>query len=405
MGGTGKDPKLFKSSGGAWTDRVGDRRFENNRKLRCGESHLNQSYADDADFALSPISTAMQCMHFGEYNSSPEDDPLNLYPHSKGHINTPISDDEYYPRKSQESRQKRYTRRRSALKKPTPTDPGWTAKHYKRHFVDHNYHDHSHDKEDSSTSATDSVGTTPTKTGVVAAFPIALYNMLDTVDKLGLSHIVSWQPHGRAFSVHAPKAFVEQVMPLFFRQSKISSFQRQLNLYGFRRLTGKTCDQGAYYNEFFLRGRSDLTTNLQRIRVKGTGVRTSNNPWDEPNFYEMERVGSSDHLEPTPTSMSMSILLPRLQGSEMKRPKEIDMPPSSMSVPYYHGEYEPPETLFDSPRYEQAATAMDLGDVDIATTELALFLNDVDLASEDPFKGEPRLLIGAHVDQDDATSV
>ena len=41
----------------------------------------------------------------------------------------------------------------------------------------------------------------------------------------------------RCFLVHEPKQFAERVLPNYFRQSKFSSFRRQLNLYGFKRLT------------------------------------------------------------------------------------------------------------------------------------------------------------------------
>ena len=70
----------------------------------------------------------------------------------------------------------------------------------------------------------------------------------------------------------------------YFRQSKLTSFQRQVNLYGFRRLTaGK--DRGAYYHELFLRGRPDLYKRLVRIRVKGTGIKSASSPATEPDFY------------------------------------------------------------------------------------------------------------------------
>jgi hypothetical protein len=78
--------------------------------------------------------------------------------------------------------------------------------------------------------------------------------MLFAVQAEGLEGIVSWCQHGRAFVIHDAKAFVEEIMPRFFKQSKLTSFQRQLNLYGFARVSSGR-DRGGYYNPLFLRGR------------------------------------------------------------------------------------------------------------------------------------------------------
>ena len=64
----------------------------------------------------------------------------------------------------------------------------------------------------------------------------------------------------------------------------MTSFQRQLNLYGFQRIT-KGPDKDAYYHELFLRGRKDLVASIPRIKVKGTKVRAKANVAEEPNFY------------------------------------------------------------------------------------------------------------------------
>jgi len=65
--------------------------------------------------------------------------------------------------------------------------------------------------------------------GVVTPFPWKLHDMLENVDEEGYAHIVSWQPHGRCFAVHKPKEFVALVNK-YFNQTKLASFQRQLNL-------------------------------------------------------------------------------------------------------------------------------------------------------------------------------
>lgn len=104
------------------------------------------------------------------------------------------------------------------------------------------------------------------------------------MDRTGDKSVVCWQPHGRAFMVHKPKEFVQQVMPHFFNQTKYASFQRQLNLYGFSRLTHGP-DKGAYYHGCFVRGERNLCRGMVRQKIKGTKVRRSLAPDEEPNFY------------------------------------------------------------------------------------------------------------------------
>lgn len=73
----------------------------------------------------------------------------------------------------------------------------------------------------------------------------------------------------------------------FFHQCRYTSFQRQLNLYGFSRFT-VGLDRGGYYHPSFLRGRPELCGLIHRTKVKGTGVRQSPSPESEPDFYSME---------------------------------------------------------------------------------------------------------------------
>lgn len=155
-------------------------------------------------------------------------------------------------------------------------------KHHRHYTVQHNYHDHAQDTRDLY------IEERPARGGVTTPFPFKLHEMLRAVAEEGLDHIVSWQPHGRCFLVHDPKAFVD-LLPRFFKLSKLPSFQRQLNLYGFQRLT-RGQDRGGYYHELFLHGREYLSHSIQRIKVKGTGVRAKSNPDQEPNFWAMPWV-------------------------------------------------------------------------------------------------------------------
>lgn len=117
--------------------------------------------------------------------------------------------------------------KKPASKKPRkPQQPGKTAKNHDRHFVVHSYHDHAQDHD---SSAKVSSGKRR-RGGVAVNFPLKLHALLEEIEKDGLSHIISWQPHGRCFVVHNPKQFVDQVLQQYFKQSKMTSFQRQLNL-------------------------------------------------------------------------------------------------------------------------------------------------------------------------------
>lgn len=113
--------------------------------------------------------------------------------------------------------------------------------------------------------------------GRTGTFPQKLHQMLSDLEKEeGGSEIASYLPHGRAFAIHKPNEFVKKIMPKYFRMSRFSSFQRQLNLYEFMRITDGP-DKGAYFHELFHRGRPVLASQIRRNKIKGdsntTGVK------------------------------------------------------------------------------------------------------------------------------------
>lgn len=70
------------------------------------------------------------------------------------------------------------------------------------------------------------------------------------------------------FRIHKPKEFTRDIMPKYFQMSSFSSFQRQLNLYDFQRIT-EGPERDAYYHEMFVRGNPVLCTRIRRNKVKG----------------------------------------------------------------------------------------------------------------------------------------
>ena len=112
-------------------------------------------------------------------------------------------------------------------------------------------------------------------------FPVKLHKIMEYSERYGFSSIISWMPHGRSFKIHDEDLFVEKVMSHFFFQSKMSSFTRQLRMYGFHKIKGKNnVDKGAYFHELFLRGRPGLCLGIVRLERP-----CSLHKNDEPSFY------------------------------------------------------------------------------------------------------------------------
>mmetsp|Transcript_732 Transcript_732/g.1425 ORF Transcript_732/g.1425 Transcript_732/m.1425 type:complete len:228 (+) Transcript_732:118-801(+) len=183
-------------------------------------------------------------------------------------------------------------------------------------FIRHNYHDHatvtmySHLMSraskiivnDNSISRTDknrvnSVenGRKHSGKGFMIRFPTKLHMVLSIAENDGFDDIVSWQAHGRCFFVRKPREFVDKILSSYFGQSKIASFQRQLSMYGFLRLT-QGPDRGCYYHELFLKHKLYLCQDITRTGVNGNVVKRRVDPKTEPDFYSMPFVAPDPEL-------------------------------------------------------------------------------------------------------------
>ena len=151
-------------------------------------------------------------------------------------------------------------------------------------------------KDFSTVSDPDSL-TPLTPPGRVPNFPAKMHAILSRSD---LTEIVCWLPHGRAWKVLKPREFEVRVIPTYFEHAKFSSFIRQANGWGFRRIThGK--DRNSYYHPLFLRALPHLCKEMKR---PGVAKKLAADPEHEPDLQAI-----SD-LHPVPTHFDdESILL------------------------------------------------------------------------------------------------
>jgi hypothetical protein len=69
------------------------------------------------------------------------------------------------------------------------------------------------------------------KRGAPQAFPHLLFMMLEREE----GRHINWCADGLSFEVPDKDVFVRETLPRYFRHSRFASFQRQLNLYGFKK--------------------------------------------------------------------------------------------------------------------------------------------------------------------------
>ena len=65
--------------------------------------------------------------------------------------------------------------------------------------------------------------------GKTIQFPMKLHKMLDDAEKDKRDDIVGWNPCGLSFSIHNPEDFIKEIMPRYFKQTRLRSFQRQVS--------------------------------------------------------------------------------------------------------------------------------------------------------------------------------
>lgn len=102
---------------------------------------------------------------------------------------------------------------------------------------------------------------------IVPLFLLKSFSILETAN----TDIVCWSENGDSFIVLDPERFGSEVIPTHFKHNKFSSFVRQLNFYGFRKVKGKLNVVGLseqhsweFKHPYFQRGQPELLSEIRR---------------------------------------------------------------------------------------------------------------------------------------------
>lgn len=76
--------------------------------------------------------------------------------------------------------------------------------------------------------------------------------------------VISWNDDGTAFVVWQPAEFARDLLPTLFKHSNFSSFVRQLNTYGFRKVATTRWE---FSNEKFMKGGKDQLCEIRRRKA------------------------------------------------------------------------------------------------------------------------------------------
>ncbi|XP_066570814.1 heat shock factor protein 3 isoform X2 [Amia ocellicauda] len=112
------------------------------------------------------------------------------------------------------------------------------------------------------------------------------------VDNQGTNEVICWSLNGLNFRILDEERFTKDILPKYFKHNNLSSFVRQLNMYGFRKVISiegglvkpKQHTALEFHHPHFQRGQEEQ---LELIRRKVSSVRTEDTKISQEDMYKI----------------------------------------------------------------------------------------------------------------------
>ncbi|KAL3497879.1 hypothetical protein ACH5RR_040611 [Cinchona calisaya] len=193
----------------------------------------------------------------------------------------------------------------------------------------------------------------------VNAPPPFLVKTYDMVDDSSTDKIVSWSATNNSFVVWDPPEFARDLLPKYFKHNNFSSFVRQLNTYGFRKVDP---DRWEFANEGFLRGQKHLLKSINRRKPAHGHIQPQQQPHGQSSSVgpcvEVGKFGLEEEVErlkrdknvlmqelvrlrqqQQTTDTQLQTMLQRLQGMEQRQQQMMSFLAKAVNSPGFLAQF------------------------------------------------------------------